>query len=279
MSSPRKSLSLDLARLREACELALTACDGIAKTARRLRLPMPSPATDPVTVYLTSRCNSYRRGLGATGEAAGDELVRAIERILAGSYTLAAIATRTQIAMIGLHITALNSEIVISAPAVRATNGERPPSLAALTTDDEVLSFATLLAAGKADFHSQLRTDTAGLHDGRDALRRSVEILREAMSNAEGPAAFLERFGRWIGDYAEAIEHLDDSVSEWNERYVQIRNQTNDVVEQYIGKQAAAMQGESREVNPSAAWAAYREYTSIPMDPVDCAGFPRLSAG
>lgn len=279
VSTPRKSLSLDLARLREACEQALTACDGITTTGRRLRLPIASPATDPVSVHLTSLCNFHRRELGAIGEAAGDELVRAIERILAGSYTLATIATRTQVAMIGLHIAAMNSEIVISAPAVRAMSGERPPSLAELTTDDEVLSFAALLAAGRADFPAEPRTDTAPLDDAREALGRSIAILREATSNAEGPAAFLGRFVLWIGDYAEAIGHLDDSVAQWNEKYVEIRNQTNDVVEQYIRKQVAAMQGQSQEVNPATAWIAYRAYTSIPMDPVDCARFPRLRAG
>jgi hypothetical protein len=277
--SARKSLSLDLARLREAYEHMLTACDCIANTARRLRLPIASPASDPVTVYLTSQCNFYRRELGTTGEAAGDELVRAIERILAGSYTLATIATRTQVAMIGLHLTALNPEIIISAPAVRAKAFERLPGLAALTTDDEVLSFATLMAAGKPDFHAQVHTDIAALDDAHGALRRAVEVLREAMSNAEGPAAFLDRFILWIGDYAEAIAHLDDAVSDWNEKYVQIRHETNSVVQQYVRKLAAAMQGESQEVDPSAAWAAYREYASTRMGPVDCARFPRLGAG
>jgi hypothetical protein len=278
VSDSDASLFVDLAQLPVVARHLLDACDRLCATARPLRLPLFAPATDTVTLDLTKHCNQIRRSLGVLGEAAGDEILRIAEQILGGSYTMATIAARTQTAIIGLAVPAIEPAIAISPAAMRPHPGTPALAPTALCTDDEVLSFATLLCSGRPTMPDYRPADTGGLAEAQAAIGRAVEILATAISNPDRPAALLRRFAVWVGDYADALAQQDRTVEGWLHAYARARNELGSIAREYVSTLAAALAGESRKLDPSPAWAGYRQYVSLIFEDVSCPPFPRLAS-
>jgi len=270
-------MRLDLDGLRSIGAQLLAVSEELTHTARGLRLPLIAPATDARTLELAGRINDERRSIGLLGEAAADELVRMAEQILAGTFTLAVLARRTQIAIIGLAAPPMTAATQISPAANRSAPPPPPAAAAELHTDDEILSAAVLLSEGTDAISGYQRTDTSALSNPAQMLLAASGDLRAAASSGAAPAATLERFARWISsDYSAAIEILKQDTQGWADNYALTRRRTAETAQAYVSALAAILSGQAVYVDPSETRAALAHYDAVAVRATECAPFPQL---
>jgi len=269
-------LHLDLTALRGSALEIVDSANAVTGVARPLRLPLPAPATDPYSLQLVGRINDVRRTLGLLGEAAADELVCMAEQILAGSFTLASLALRTQTAIMGLAVTPISASTQISPAASRPAPPPPATADATLDTDDEILSAAVLLSAGTQAI-PDTDHDTDALAAASQTLQTAAGQLRAAHSAGGAAAATLERFAQWISsDYAAAIEVLDANTHEWGRQYSIVRNRTDPAAQAYISALAAKLSGTHIPVDPTTARTSLEQYGLVDIAMTTTPPFPRL---
>ena len=275
------TLQLDMAAVRDVANRVVDVVGLLTLQSIRLRLPTMPPATDALTIRLSRGVSVESRRLAYLLEAAADELGRALEAILAYAHDGAALARRTELALMGLEIGEFEPS---SEPSIRrsprtAGTPTPPPGVA----DDlhGALSQALLLAQG-ADLRAQSPVDVTQLRAAATALHASARTLRAAMSSGDRPAAMLDRFGGWLEtDAAGAAAQLNSSVARWATAYESVREQVQEPAALYRGWLAAAVAGADRDavdLSEAAAHcrAALREYASTSISEISCLGHPLL---
>lgn len=269
-------LQINLAAVRAAVELALLGCDELSRAARRLRVPVQPPSTDPISLHLAACATSARLHLGLAGEHAAEELSRMMEFLTAGAYRLAAISARTQVSILGLEVTPIAPDTSVRASRT-AEDVEQPGDLEPLTGDAEVLSFAVLLGEGHDDWNPP-PAQTAGLRTAAVNVARAGEMLAAGLSYGERPAATLTRFGDWICTYADTVDAAEAAVGEWAAVYRTVRPAAQTAGGPYLAFLAGAVAGQPGSLPDSGpARAVLTHYLDVSIPGGDIADFPRLN--
>lgn len=275
--APSGVLTIDLAAIRAAAELALLGCDELSRAGRRLRVPVQPPSTDPISLHLADRASRARLRLGLTGEGAAEELSRMVEFLTAGAYRLAAISARTQVAIMGLDVAPIAPDTSVRASRP-AEDIEQPGELEPLTSDAEVLSFAVLLGEGHDDWDPPL-AQTAGLRTAAVNVARAGAILAAGLSYGERPAATLTRFGDWICAYADTVDATEAAVGDWAAVYRTVRPAAQTAGGPYLTFLAGAVAGQPGSLPDSGpARAVLTHYLDVSIPGGEIADFPRLNA-
>lgn len=275
------TLQLDMAAVRDVATRVVDVVGLLTLQSIRLRLPTMPPATDDLTIHLSRGVSVESRRLAYLLESAADELGRALEAILAYAHDGAALARRTEMALMGLQIGQFEPS---SDPSIRRaprTAGTPTPPPGMPDGLHGALSQALLLAQG-ADLRAQSLIDVAQMSAAATALHAGARTLRAAMSSGDRPAAMLDRFGGWIEkDAADAAAHLNSGVTRWATAYESVREQVQAPAALYRGWLATAIAGADRDAVdlPEAAAharAVLREYASASISEISCLGHPLL---
>lgn len=266
---------IDRAALRAAADLASSAADEISRVSRRLRLPVPAPATDPVSLDLAAQASRVRRQLGLTGAAAADELSSMLEFLLSGAYHIADLATRAQIAMLGLDVAPIANPDLTR--AIRHDVGAaQQDQRQRITRPAELFSFAVLLGEGHPDWSPQA-VDTAAVRAVSTSVFQAGEMIQAAVSYGARPGATFARFGAWICHYADAVAALEAAVGEWAATYRALRKPAQVAGEPYVRFLAATVGGNPAvEPDPAPAAAILERYLAVRIPSAEIADFPRL---
>lgn len=277
------TLQLNLTAVREIASQVASAAAAIAAEGFRLRMSAGSPAPDTTTLVLTGRLHEAALRLSYTAESAADELVRANEAILSYANNAAALARRTELAVMGLDVEDLALDFGVS-----ARRPERPVqtpfvmALPVLDRDHRALGEAVLLSSGLAEPAHRAVAD-AHLRAVAGTLRHCARELRTAMDSGDRPAATLERFGSWLDDhFVPGLVELENSRRRWASAYSATRDQVRDTADSYrSGLAAAAAGGGSTDLAGVTGMAAHvraalHEYARTPVVDVACAPHPHL---
>ncbi len=268
-------LKIDPSAVRAAGELTLLCCDELSRIGRRLRVPVPAPATDPISLHLAAHANRARLHLGLVADGAAEELSRMVEFLTTGADHLAALAARTQVALLGLDVAPIAPSTPIRASRTAIDVG-LADDLEPLASDAEVLSFAVLLGEGHDDWYPPT-ADTSGLRAGAVNVVRAGDLLATGLSYGERPAATLARFGDWICAYADTVEATEAAVGEWAAVYRAVRPVAQAAGRPFVAFLAAKMGGQ-RTPGPDteAAWAVWAQYLDVRIPAGEITDFPRL---
>lgn len=279
------TLQLDLNAVRDIAARLGTAAAAIAAEGFKLRISPGSPAADTTTLALARRMGAAALQLSYVADDAADELMRANEAILEYVFNAAALARRTELAVMGLDVDELIPHLGISARRTKrshedASDSSPPPSL---DGDHRALGEAVLLSSG-LDRPAQATVEPAHLRAAACTLRDCARDLRAAITSGERPAATLDRFGSWLDDdFVPALQALADSRQRWAVAYSSTRDhvcKTAVLYRSWLSLAAAGGDTERLDVSEMAAQVrgALREYALTPVGPVECAPHPCLGA-
>ncbi|BBN50931.1 hypothetical protein [Mycobacterium avium] len=278
------TLQLDLTAVRNIAARVSGAAAAIAGVGYRLRISPGSPAADTTTLALSRRLDAWSLQLAYAAEDAADELMRANEAILEYAYNAAALARRTELAIMGLDVAELTPYFGISAsreprPVERA-GGVPPP---ALDGDHRALGEAVLLSAGR-DRPAYTAVEPAHLRAAASTLHHCARDLRAAIANGERPAGTVDRFGSWLDDdYIPGVLLLADNRKRWAAAYSFTREQVHQPAGVYRSWLSVAAAGGDNELPcvrelAEQVRAPLRDYALTPFGQAACAPHPRLGA-
>lgn len=279
------TLQLDLNVMRDIASRICSAAAAIAAEGFTLRISPGSPAADTTTLALTRRLDAAALQLAYAAEEAADELMRANEAILEYAFNAAALARRTEMAVMGLDVEELTPHFGISTRrrprSQEGASGCPPPP--SLDGDHRALSEAVLLSSG-LDRPAPATVEPAQLRAAARTLRHCACDLRAAIASGERPAATLDRFGAWLEDeFVPVLEVLADNRQRWAAAYSSARDYVREAAGLYRSwLTVAAAGGDTERVAVSELAAqvrgALRDYALTPVGPVECAPHPRLGA-
>ncbi len=272
----KPALRIDLATMDAAVEMVLEAADALDFVARRLRIALRAPATDPVSLDLTGRFNNVRLAVGLQGDAAADELTRIAELVAAGAQNLADHGRRMPLAVMGLAAPPV-STVVVVAPAQNRRPPEAVPPYDLPSTDDEILSCAVLLTEGRPAPGRLVDEPFPALRPSADLLVQAATAVRCALSYGEHPERALVAFADWIRQYSDAVNTVFGAAEDWSLAYTAAREQLLPIAHQYASWLAAALSGNPRErIDAHAARAVIDAYRSVEIPASTLTEFPRL---
>jgi hypothetical protein len=282
MEDMSDTLHVDLEEVRRIATGVLDTATALSDVARHLRLRMSAPACDAVSIGLCTRANDERLRLGLVGEAAADELVRMTEVLIAYAYNTKDLVRHIQQGVTGLASHGLATDLEVSGPITRAHPTPRSiptPPLKARLTDEEVLSFAVMVASGDRE-PDRGRSDLSHLRAETDRLAHLARDLRAAMSTGDRPAKAFTRFSAWILEhYLEAVIALEAEVDEWIDCYVLTRQRVEASAVAYTSWLAAAVsQGEAADVPAGAARDAFNDYVQVAMRVGNVEPYPQMGS-
>lgn len=279
------TLQLDLTAVRDIAARIGTVAAALAAEGFKLRISPGSPAADTTTLALSRRLDAAALQLSYAAEEAADELMRANEAILEYAFNAAALARRTELAVMGLDVEELSPYFGVSARRTprsqEGASGSAPPP--SLDGDHRALGEAVLLSSG-LDRPARATVEPAHLRAAACTLRDCACDLRAAIANGDRPAATLERFGSWLeDDFVPVLEILADNRQRWAAAYSSARDHVHEAASLYRSWLSVAAAGGNTErlwVSEMAAHVrgALREYALTPVGPVECAPHPRLGA-
>lgn len=277
------TLQLNLVAVRDIASRVSDAAATISAEGYRLRISPGAPAADTTTWVLTHRLHNAALRLSYVAEAAADELARANEAITEYANNAAALARRTELAVLmGLDVEDLNPQFSVSTvrPAREAADNS-VPSLPALDADHRALAEAVLLTSGRKDV-AHPSANTAHLRAVATTLHQCARELRTAIGSGERPAATLDRFGSWVGDHfiPALVSHADDRA-QWAASYSAAREQVHETAGSYRRWLAAAAAGGADTEVPLSEMAAraravLRDYASTRIGDSELSHHPRL---
>lgn len=272
-------IHLDLAGVRILGRRILAAAAELTAAARPLRLPVETPATDPISLELSARADARRRHLALVGESAADELSRMAELIVAGAHHVAALGTRTQLALIGLAAAPLSEQIPVSPPATRRASQEDLNQAAGPASDDEALSFAVLLADGPDSIQFDDPADQiAGAEATAGELVAIAADLQSAMSYGDRAARTLMSFASWIRHWASAVDAGRKAEGEWAAVYQELHAPAAASAGEYVRWLASTLSGAAGP-RPDAAPAAaiVAQYSQVGIPVLNLPDYPKLA--
>lgn len=277
--SETSEIHLDLARVRMLGRRILATAAALTAVARPLRLPAEAPATDPISLELSARVDARRRQLALVGESAADELSRMAELIVAGADHVAALGTRTQLALIGLAAAPLSEQIPVSPPASRHASQEDLNQAAGPASDDEALSFAVLLADGANSIQFDDPADQiAGAEAAADELVAIAAELQSAMSYGDRAARTLMSFASWIRHWASAVDTGRKAEVEWAEAYQKLHAKAAASAGEYVRWLASTLSGPAGPRPDAApATAIVAQYLQVGIPTLDLPDYPKLA--
>lgn len=279
----RPTLQLDLNAVRDIATRIGSAAAAIAAEGFTLRISPGSPAADTTTLALSRRLDAAALQLAYAAEEAADELMRANEAILEYASNAAALARRTELAVMGLDVEELIPHFGISARRTPRSQGGASAPPPSLDGDHRALGEAVLLSSG-LDRPAHATVEPAHLRAAACTLRDCACDLRAAIASGERPAAMLDRFGAWLEDeFVPVVEILADHRQRWAAAYSSARDHVREAAGLYRSWLTVAAAGGDAErvgVGELAAQVrgALRDYALTPVGPVECAPHPRLGA-
>ncbi|WP_342314721.1 hypothetical protein LIX17_26115 (plasmid) [Mycobacterium avium subsp. hominissuis] len=286
MSGMGPTLQLNLAAVRDIASRVADAAAAISAEGYRLRISLGSPAADTTTLVLTRQLYNAARQLSYVAEGAADELARANEAIIEYANNAAALARRTELAVLmGLDVEDLVTGFSVSAArSARQAEDTSGLTLPALDSDHRALGEAVLLSSGIGHV-AHPSVDTAHLRAAASMLHQCARELRTAIGSGERPAATLDRFGSWVEDHfiPALVSHADDHAR-WAATYSAAREQVHESVSSYRRWLAAAAAGGSETDVPLSEMAAHvravlRSYAAAPIGGSELSPHPRLGEG
>lgn len=276
------TLQLDLTAAREIARRVADIAGTITTHSFRLRVSDGAPATDSITLSISRRLRGTALVVAYTAEGAADELMRATEALLAYAHNGAALARRTELAVMGLDLDVLSPDFDVSPRrAPRGVNPPTPHQELIPPSDHRTLSEAVLLSAG-LDTIAHSVIDVAQVRAAAGDLHGCARGLRAAMGGSgERPAATLDHFASWLDDdFGTALTALGAELDSWSASYARAREQVRRPASTYRRwlVEAAGGGAEVPDLTAAAAQAraALRAYALIELGGVVCAPHPRL---
>lgn len=236
------TVRLDAPAVRDIAAGLIQVASDLTALSRPLRLPLPYPAVDALSLQYSRELTYQRRELSLIVEAAADDLTVMAETISAAAETMHAIVQWTSLGDLGLDSVSIGGELRVS-PKARRAPIDAPPATDVPRTDEEILAWAVLVATGTAPAKASPQGSLVReLADGTRGYARAVE---RSWSHGAGPGRSLDAFADWLNDVvADGLDMLADNQNAWHDAYSAARDVVTQCAGQYIQARAKMLQGE-----------------------------------
>lgn len=236
------TVRLDAPAVRDIAAGLIHVASDLTALTRPLRLPLPYPAVDALSLRYSRELTYQRRELSLITDAAADDLTLMAETIAAATETMYAIIRWTSLGDLGLESVSIGGELSVS-PGAQRPPIDAPSAGDVPRTDDEIVAWAILVATGTAPAKASPQGSLVReLADRTRGCARAVEL---AWSHGAGPARSLDAFADWLNDVvAVGLDMLADNQNAWHDAYSAAHDSVAQCAGQYIEARAKMLQGQ-----------------------------------